>query len=181
MNESDLRVVKTREAIRSAFLELLAEKPVRRITVTELTRRARIAKGTFYLHYRDVYDLHEQLVSQAFEETFVDIERVSTIFHDAERFVNDYQDAVDHIGPEIALIIRTIHRQQYQRQLTDMLVERVYEEGEVERSLENDVRLFTLFSAFLSVMAVYQATAREAVARAVGDMAAALFPDAAKE
>lgn len=58
-----------------------------------------------------------------------------------------------------------------------MLIDRVYDEAEVARSTETYVRLFALFSSFLSLMPVYQATERDAVARATGDVAAALFPE----
>ena len=51
MRENDLRVIKTRESIEYAMMELLKKKWVSEITVTELSKLARISKGTFYLHY----------------------------------------------------------------------------------------------------------------------------------
>ena len=57
----DLRERKTRRSIREAFLELLATKPLERITVKELAARAEISKATFYLHYHSVFDLSEAL------------------------------------------------------------------------------------------------------------------------
>lgn len=177
MNEKDLRVVKTRDCIHSAFIELLAEKPLGRITVTELARRARIAKGTFYLHYQDIYDLHEQVVLQAFENAVASVGRISVVFHDAHRFVNDYQHAMDHVDAETKLVVRTVDPWQYQRQLVGMLIDRVYDEAEVARSTDADVRLFALFSSFLSLMPVYQITERDALARAIGNVATALFPE----
>ena len=47
----DLRIQKTRAAIKSAFLELRRKKPIEKITVTELAKLAEINKATFYLHY----------------------------------------------------------------------------------------------------------------------------------
>ena len=60
--KSDLRVTKTRRLIKATFLELVQAKPVQKITVTELAKRAEISKGTFYLHYLDIYDLYNQMV-----------------------------------------------------------------------------------------------------------------------
>jgi AcrR family transcriptional regulator len=57
----DLRVQKTKNSILDAFIELRSEKPLEKITVKELADRARISKQTFYLHYKDIYDLSEQL------------------------------------------------------------------------------------------------------------------------
>lgn len=62
--KSDLRVTKTRRLIKATFLELVQAKPVQKITVTELAKRAEISKGTFYLHYLDIYDLYNQMVEE---------------------------------------------------------------------------------------------------------------------
>lgn len=53
----DLRIKKTKRAIRSAFAELIKEKPMEKITVKEIAERAEINKTTFYAHYETVYDL----------------------------------------------------------------------------------------------------------------------------
>ena len=47
----DLRVVKTVEGIKKAFEELICEKDYGKITVKELSDRARINKKTFYAYY----------------------------------------------------------------------------------------------------------------------------------
>ena len=60
----DLREKKTRRAIRNAFLQLRSKKPLERITVKELSELAEISKATFYLHYRDMFDLSSQLQSE---------------------------------------------------------------------------------------------------------------------
>ena len=57
----DLRTQKTQKAIINAFIALRAKKPLNKISVTELAREAMISKATFYLHYKDIYDLSEQL------------------------------------------------------------------------------------------------------------------------
>ena len=47
----DPRVHKTREAIRNTFKKKICEMPAEKITVKELTDRAKIHRKTFYLHY----------------------------------------------------------------------------------------------------------------------------------
>ena len=47
----DLRIVKTIEGIKKAFEELICEKDYEKITVKELSDRARINKKTFYTYY----------------------------------------------------------------------------------------------------------------------------------
>lgn len=69
----DLRIVKTRNSIFSAFLELRSKKALERITVKELTEKAGISKQTFYLHFKDIYDLADYLENDAIGRLISDI------------------------------------------------------------------------------------------------------------
>ena len=60
-NKTDLRIRKTEAAIKNAFIELRAKKPLEKITVKELCGLAMINKSTFYSHYEDIYALSEAM------------------------------------------------------------------------------------------------------------------------
>jgi AcrR family transcriptional regulator len=60
----DRRIVRTKEAIRETLIELIKEKGFDAITVQDISTRANINRGTFYLHYRDKYDLLEQIENE---------------------------------------------------------------------------------------------------------------------
>lgn len=62
----DRRIVKTKRAINLALLQLLAEKSVDDITITELTAKADINRKTFYLHYTCVKDVADELTEKLF-------------------------------------------------------------------------------------------------------------------
>ena len=62
--KEDRRVIYTKRVIRDSFLELLAEKPVEKISVTEICNNADINRGTFYAHYSDPYDLKQKLTME---------------------------------------------------------------------------------------------------------------------
>ena len=51
-----------------AFWILYADRSVERITIHELYDQAGYTRGTFYLHYRDIYDLLEREESALLEE-----------------------------------------------------------------------------------------------------------------
>ncbi|WML42248.1 TetR/AcrR family transcriptional regulator [Neobacillus sp. OS1-2] len=57
---TDKRVMRTKRVIRDALTVLMEEKGFEGVTVRNLTEKAKINRGTFYLHYRDKYDLLEQ-------------------------------------------------------------------------------------------------------------------------
>lgn len=62
--KSDLRVMKTKRAIHTAFAELLTEKDMDDITVTDIASRAIINRKTFYNNYRGVYELVDELENE---------------------------------------------------------------------------------------------------------------------
>ena len=60
----DRRVRKTRRQLKECLTRLLKEKKIQDITVRELAEMADINRGTFYLHYKDVFDLLEKTESE---------------------------------------------------------------------------------------------------------------------
>ena len=62
--KTDLRVIKTRKAIKDTFKEMIMEKDASEITVKELTDRVMIHRKTFYLHYTSIEALYEDILSK---------------------------------------------------------------------------------------------------------------------
>ena len=51
---TDKRVIKTRNSIKTAFMQLTMEREKEKITVSDIADKAVINRSTFYLHYKDV-------------------------------------------------------------------------------------------------------------------------------
>jgi len=68
-------VRKTKAQIRATLTRLLMEKDLKDITVSELTAMADINRGTFYQHYRDIYDLFEKTEREILDDFAGIIER----------------------------------------------------------------------------------------------------------
>ncbi|MDY8023702.1 TetR/AcrR family transcriptional regulator [Paenibacillus polymyxa] len=62
MDKIDRRILKTRQAIQSTFLQMLVKEGFDEITVRNITEKANIGRKTFYLHYMDKYDLLDRIV-----------------------------------------------------------------------------------------------------------------------
>ncbi|MCD1261843.1 TetR/AcrR family transcriptional regulator [Paenibacillus athensensis] len=58
----DRRIQKTRQSIMNAFIDLLAEKGLEKITINDIAERANINRGTVYLHYVDKFDLLDKCI-----------------------------------------------------------------------------------------------------------------------
>lgn len=57
----------TRRAMQDALVELLADKPISRITVKELCERADVNRSTFYDHYANLNELLRDIEDDAIE------------------------------------------------------------------------------------------------------------------
>jgi AcrR family transcriptional regulator len=66
--QADLRVRRTRESLWGALLSLMEEKGYAAVTVSDLARRARVNRATFYLHYEDKDDLFRRGCAVMVEE-----------------------------------------------------------------------------------------------------------------
>lgn len=60
----DRRIAKTRQEIRTAYFQLIREKADGKITITELTKAAKIDRKTFYLHYDRVEDIMDDFCKE---------------------------------------------------------------------------------------------------------------------
>lgn len=58
--------LRSRKLINEALADLLTEKPLDKITVTDVVSRADINRGTFYAHYKDIPDVVDHLIQQTF-------------------------------------------------------------------------------------------------------------------
>ena len=62
--KTDRRVLYTKMFLRESLLELMKEKPVDKITPTELCRKAEINRNTFYTHYYTARDVLEEVETE---------------------------------------------------------------------------------------------------------------------
>lgn len=63
----DLRVKKTKEAIRGAFKDMICEMDYEDMSIKELALRAQINRKTFYLHYESLNDVLAELQDEIAE------------------------------------------------------------------------------------------------------------------
>ncbi|OMD79937.1 MULTISPECIES: TetR/AcrR family transcriptional regulator [Paenibacillus] len=65
---TDPRVLRTRQLLRDAVIELLEEMDIEKISVNRIAERAKINRVTFYLHYRDLPDMLEKMADEMVED-----------------------------------------------------------------------------------------------------------------
>jgi AcrR family transcriptional regulator len=64
----DPRVLRTRQLLRDAVIDLMEEMSIEKITVNRIAERAKINRVTFYLHYKDIPDMLEKMADDMAED-----------------------------------------------------------------------------------------------------------------
>lgn len=62
MDKIDRRIIKSKQAIESVFLQMVVKDGFDKITVTDIVTQANVGRKTFYLHYSDKFDLLDQIL-----------------------------------------------------------------------------------------------------------------------
>ena len=65
MKKEDLRITKTKQAIKGSFIALVKQKGYNKVSVTDIVNKANINRNTFYLHYQDKEDLIKKLLNDS--------------------------------------------------------------------------------------------------------------------
>ena len=101
LKKEDRRVRRTKKLLTQALTELLQTKQINEITVKELTDLADMNRGTFYLYYKDIFDMLEKIEEELFQKLDAiaqthehgDLtEQVKPILLDLFHFINENQD-----------------------------------------------------------------------------------------
>ena len=71
---------KTKKIIKNTFAELIKEnQALKKITVSELVKRADINRSTFYNHYGSIYDVAEELEAEIIKVLFENTQKLNSL------------------------------------------------------------------------------------------------------
>ena len=88
----------TKMVLRESLMELMKKKPISEISIKELCALADVSRSTFYIHYRDQYDL----LHKTEEETiaFIDDVLKKYAFHknDKHAAVHMVEELLEHVA-----------------------------------------------------------------------------------
>ncbi|WP_105994713.1 TetR/AcrR family transcriptional regulator [Staphylococcus simulans] len=141
----DRRVRKTRNAIKNAFIQLLKEKDLDKITISDISNAADINRGTFYLHYEDKYILLTSMENEYVEElhsmTRISklLESVKNIDEFLEVYTNHFlKNVMEHVQANLEfyqVVLNLDRRSQLEERLKENILEnmsaRMDDKGEI--------------------------------------------------
>ena len=79
MGRESQRVMETKIRIRDSFFDLYATKKIERISIKEITDKAQLNRATFYVYYKDIYDLLEKTENELIEELMEKVKGIVTM------------------------------------------------------------------------------------------------------
>ncbi len=119
----DLRVKRTINSIKEAFFELRKKKSLNKISVKELSELAMINKATFYLHYRDIFELSDKLENEMINKIIDEVrgQPFSYTETDLRRFSEIISRAVIKNSDEINILFSGFENNAFINRLEDSL------------------------------------------------------------
>lgn len=133
---TDPRILRTRQLLKDAFVDLLQEMEIEKISVNRIAERATINRVTFYLHYRDIPDMMEKMADEMIEDIQNALIRKPQHLHSAEEKTTwDMVSLLEHIA-EHAKFYKVILGSRRTPIFTDRLLKMLSET--VKYRLEND-------------------------------------------
>ncbi len=96
---SQRRRQRTRARILEAAAQLMSERGVEEVTISDITDAADVGHGTFYLHFESKADVLRPLID----------ERASYIHEQVDRVADGNQDPALRLATGIRIALRTIH------------------------------------------------------------------------
>ena len=150
-----------RERLLASATALFAEKNFNNTSISDIVNKAKVAKGTFYLYFKDKYDIRNQIVQEIstdlFDEAMKELKKHPEIphFDDSMIFIiNHVIDALVANPTYLTLMNKDLSLGVYSQELTKILEEtdhlslyELFKEG-VEREHLNiksiDITFFTI-------------------------------------
>ncbi|MGN1119563.1 MAG: TetR/AcrR family transcriptional regulator [Oscillospiraceae bacterium] len=161
----DLRIQRTKAAIRAAFLELRKKKPIEKITVTELSKLAGINKATFYLHYADIYFLSDEIEDEIIEQIISNLNLKERFFTQPQEYASEFTTEIFRAFSENRLLSSVFSGSRYSlfsQKIEQRIKASLYEKYPDINTLDNDIILTFLIQGSFHTIAGFRDEEREA-------------------
>lgn len=176
--KTDMRWIRTERHLLSAFGEAIETTPIEKITVTGIARAAEVNKATFYLHYRDIFDLAQAYVDQLARDTVDELGDASALFSEPRRFVATLMNAL--ADEENALTLEAIAKSNLIPHYMDALIANLSDALRSVRPVPDDLRSRAALSFFLhgvmgTLAQLHNNDDREELTEIIGDLVEVLM------
>lgn len=164
---------KSQRNIINAFFLLRARKSLERISVKEVCEIADVNKSTFYVYYRDIYDLSFSLQKEVIDRIAETLPSLSAVVEDQYQFTKDVLLAYEANKVQISTLFSGSQVYQLPALVKEKLLE-ILEEmpttvNEERLRMVIDYKVYGSFFAFMESTPMNQADKIEFISRLAGE------------
>ncbi len=170
------RIEKTKRSIYDAFIALRSQKPLEKLTVKELCETANINKSTFYVYYRDVYDLSDKIEDEIVSEVIRSLDTTGKILENSAELSKSLFYAYTAQTSLISVIFSGMRAQQLPKKIEAALREAIFSVyPEYKDDIDFNVRLtYSIYGGFYTYMK-YRNSENKSVVDIIGKMSEKLM------
>lgn len=147
----DRRVRKTETQLVKGLTKLMKTKSIKDITVRELADEVDINRSTFYLHYKDIYDMVEKIengLTESFLSTLDELSKNKVTKNSLMDFLEDTYNIL-YSNVDICSVLLSPHGDiAFHKKVRDIIFQRIHDVIKnlmPANSTENEVRVATCY------------------------------------
>ena len=147
MKKENQRIRLTKRLLKEAIVRILQQKPLKKITITELCEEAGINRITFYRHYTTPHDVLEDMGRDMFKDILKNLERPNSL-DDFERYIEDMCTYLYERSDTVLLLLRQnsdLEAFDFIQKLYSTLMDEYQNLPELKGFDKEDLRLMTTY------------------------------------
>ena len=144
MGKADINKKLKMESLLNASFELFTSQGINKTSISDIVEKASVAKGTFYLYFKDKYDIRNRLIAHKSSQLFIQAYNALRD-NDVHGLENEIVFLMDYVLDELAankgllaFIYKDLSWAVFKRALTTPLTEDDVDFGEVYRKMVED-------------------------------------------
>lgn len=151
--------IRSRRLIKQAFIELMQEKNIEKITVTDIITRADINRGTFYAHYKDTRDVMEQIINEIIIKVkgFIGEMHYKNFFKDPMPLLSEISDWLKKDLKFYKILINSRGSEHFLAKLRDIIVKQIQTDSDIPEHIKKTPQFF-IYTHFIAggIINLYQ-------------------------
>ena len=131
--------VRSRRMIREAYMELLKEKDINKITVTDIITRADLNRSTFYAHYPDVRGVTEEIENEIIEKMLEILKKFEfkNFFSNPTPLLLEISRFLESNRDFYSVLIKANGSEVFLKKLKDIFANHMMSDSDIPESLKN--------------------------------------------
>lgn len=140
--KNNRRTLITKKILKDSLLQLMQDKPITRITIKEICELSEMSRSTFYLHYRDQYELLNDIEEEVLYKTFENLKNLGAKLNTA-RPIEHFLDYVRDNSATFSILLCHPENASFQKAIMERVREYIRTIVPTLNSSERDLLLYS--------------------------------------